>query len=147
MSKKLVSNFRIERLTWLSCVESVTIMDIKPIQTTNNKRNNSHIMLSSAVGAAVGAGARYIVPTKTELNQLINKDAVDTFVSNTATAARGSKRSILKYGGIGAAIAAGLSVLAKAFSSKNREALEYSKYAALMDTPADSAYAIMWYGE
>ena len=122
-------------------------MEIRPIQTTNNRKNNSHVMLSSALGAAAGIGARYVVPTKTEMSQIINKDAVDTFVSNTATAARGSKRSMLKYGGIGAAIAAGISIIAKAFSSKNREALEYSKYAALMDTPADSAYAIMWYGE
>ena len=122
-------------------------MEIKPIQPTNNKRKNSHLMLSSAVGAAAGIGARYVIPTKSELSQIINKDAVDTFVSNSATAARGSKRSMLKYGGIGAAIAAGISLVAKAFSSKNREALEYSKYAALMDTPADSAYAIMWYGE
>ena len=51
-----------------------------------------------------------------------------------------------KYGGIGAAIAAGISIITKAIS-KNRQALEYSKYAALMDTPADSAYAVMWYGE
>ena len=134
------------RLTWLSCVESVTIMTVKPIQTTNTKRTNSHVMLSSALGAAAGVGARYIVPTKAEFSQIINKDAVDTFVSNTATAARGSKRSMLKYGGIGAAIAAGISIITKVLS-KNRQTLEYSKYAALMDTPADSAYAIMWYGE
>ena len=121
-------------------------MEIKQIQTTNNKRSNSHVMLSSALGAAAGIGARYVVPTKTEFSQIINKDAVDTFVSNTATVARGSKRSMLKYGGIGAAIAAGISIITKAIS-KNRQALEYSKYAALMDTPADSAYAVMWYGE
>ena len=104
--------------------------------------------MPAMVGAVAGSAARYVVPTKNELSSIINKDAVDTFVSNASAVARGSKRSILKYGGFGALIAAGIASVAKFFSAKNKLAnTEYAKYEALLDTPADSAYAIMWYGD
>ena len=124
------------------------IMRTQKVTNVEPRKNNSHLMLSAAAGAAAGIGSRYVIPTKNEFSQLINKDAVDTFVSNTATVARGSKRSMLKYGGIGAAVAVGVTMLSKLFAPKNRQyQVEYSKYEALMDTPADSAYAIMWYGD
>ena len=123
-------------------------MSIPKVTTVENRRTNPHIGLAATAGAAIGTGARYVVPTKDEMSQIFNKPAVDEFVSNASAVARGSKRSILKYGGIGAAIAAGVSLLVNAFSTKNKQLdVEYSKYEALMDTPADSAYAVMWYGE
>lgn len=102
-----------------------------------NRKNNTHLMLSTATGAALGATARYIVPTKNEIGSL--KTAGDTFFSSAATNARGANRSILKYAGIGAVIAAGISLIAKLVKNhqvqKQTDSFEYTKYEALLDTP------------
>ena len=99
------------------------------------KRNNAHLMLTTAMGGAIGAGARYIVPTQNEVKSL--KTVADTFFSNASVAARGANRSILKYAGIGAIIAAGIHCVKNLLTRKNEETsgdtFEYSKYAALID--------------
>ena len=121
------------------------MMRIESNQPT--KRNNAQLLLRTAAGAALGAGARFILPTKTEMGSM--KTATDTFFSNAKTSARGANRSILKYAGIGALVAAGANLIAKTFKNgkENNEAIDFTKYEALYDTPADSAYAIMWYGD
>lgn len=122
-------------------------MRTQAISITEPKKKTP-IIAPALIGGTVGAAARYVVPTKAEMGSLINKEAVDTFVSNTATAARGSQRSILKYGGIGVVAGVAISAVTNFFKQKSRELpLEYTKYEVLEDTPADSAYAIMWYGE
>ena len=98
------------------------------------KRNNARLMLTTAPGAALGAGIRYILPTQAEMKTL--KQSADTFFSNAATAARGSKRSILKYAGIGAIVAGGVHLLTKLFAKKQDKAqtgdvVEFSKYQSL----------------
>ena len=103
------------------------------------KRNNAHLMLTTATGAALGAGARYIVPTSAEMKSL--KTASDTLLSNANVVARGANRSILKYSAIGAVVAMGLSLISKLFNNKNTQApkyedsFEYTKYAALIEAP------------
>lgn len=127
-------------------------MSVQKIQTTQPNRNiGKNVAVSSAIGAVAGAGARYIMPTKSELSSIVNKDAVDTFVSSAATSARGANRSILKYGGIGALIAGGLTLGAKLLSkmfpkTEESESFDYSKMNAFLDAP-DYAVEIMWYGE
>ena len=95
------------------------------------KRNNAHLMLSTATGAALGAGARYILPTKVE---------ADTFLSNASVAARGANRSILKYSAVGAVIAGGIYLISKLFNSQKAketqiDTFEINKYQALLETP------------
>ena len=92
-------------------------------------------MLATATGAVAGAGARFVLPTKNEFNTI--KTATDSFFSSTSTVARGSKRSILKYAGIGALIAAGIHTIAKAVkkSKETTDSIEYSKYQAIIDAP------------
>ena len=102
------------------------------------KRNNAQLMLTTATGAALGMGSRYILPTKAELGTL--KTSADTFFSNASTAARGANRSMLKYGAIGAVAAAAVTLLAKLLGSKNSkvqnsDTFEYSKYQAIIDAP------------
>ena len=118
------------------------MMRIESNQPT--KRNNARLMLSTAAGAVLGAGTRYIMPTKAEVGKI--KAAGDTFFSNAATAARGANRSILKYSGIGALAGAGLVLLSKLFPKKEEHNAEYSKLGALIDAP-DYACEIMWYGD
>ena len=121
-------------------------MTVKAITMAEPKRNNHSVILPAAIGAAAGAAARYVVPTKAELTKIINKESVDSFVSSAAINARSANRSILKYGGIGAGIAVLGALLVKAFTpqAKNRNA-EYSKYGAVLDSSVDSAYAMIWY--
>ncbi len=121
-------------------------MEIKAIQQAQPKRSNAALSLATATGAGLGAVSRYVVPTKKELGSFVNKDAVDTFVSNTACATRGANRSILKYSGIGALAGAGLVLLSKLFPKKEEYNTEYSKLGALIDAP-DYACEIMWYGD
>ena len=101
------------------------------------KKNNAQLMLSSAAGAALGMGSRYFVPTKTEFSSF--KNHADTFFSSASTAARGANRSMLKYGAIGALVAATVCLLSKLTSNKKDEVkydtFEYSKYAALIEAP------------
>ncbi len=123
---------------------------IQKVQTTDSNRNNyKNLALTAGVGAIAGAGARYLIPTKDEFSHIFNKEAVDTYISNTATQARGASRSIIKYGAIGALIAAGLSLISKIMPNhKTYEKAnnEYTKLGALIDAP-DYAVEIMWYGE
>lgn len=113
--------------------------------TETPKTNNKNLVLSSAAGAIAGCGARYIIPTKQEFTSLFNKKAFDTFTSSASTGARGADRSILKYAGIGAAIAAGLSYIVKSFTNKNQEEnVEYTKLGALLDS-SDYACQVLWY--
>ena len=122
-------------------------MEIRAIQQTQPKRSNASMWLAATTGAGLGAVSRYVVPTKKEIGSLVNKNAVDTFVSNSACAARGANRSILKYSGIGALVGAGLVLLSKIFPKKaEEEVTEYSKLGALIDAP-DYACEIMWYGD
>ena len=100
------------------------------------KRNNAHFMLTTAAGAAVGSVARYVIPTKAEFSNL--KACKDTFFSNASTMARGTNRSILKYAGLGALIAAGICGIKNLLTKKpeieaQEDTFEYSKYAALID--------------
>lgn len=121
-------------------------MTVKAITVTEPKRNNHSLMLPAAMGAAAGAVARYVVPTKAEITKILNKETADSFVSSTAMAARGASRSILKYGGIGAAIGGVGAFLVKAFTpQKANHSNDYSKYGAIIDSSADSAYALYWY--
>ena len=122
-------------------------MGVQSIQISEPSKNNlGKVVATGALGAAVGAGARYVVPTKAEVSSIFNKEAVDTFVTNASAKARGADRSILKYAGIGGAIALGLSALSKLFPKHENKSDEYSKYAALLDAP-DYAVEVMWYGE
>ena len=123
-------------------------MKLNAIETTqNNRRNGAKFMLTTAAGAAVGAVSRYVLPTKTQLPSVFNRETLDTFVSSASV--RGANRSILKYAGIGALVAACANLVAKTFQNgkENSEAIDFTKYEALYDTPADSAYAVMWYGD
>ena len=117
-------------------------MALEAISKVEPKRNNYRTLgTSAAVGAVAGAGARYIIPTKKELA------SADTFLSTAAMTARGAKRSILKFGAAGAAIASAIALIAKAFKNhKADESIEYTKLGALVDAP-DYACEIMWYGE
>lgn len=110
-------------------------MKIQPTQPT--KRKNANFALTTAAGAAIGSCARYVLPLK---------NTADEFVSSSA---KGAQRSILKYAGAGALIAAGANILSRAFSKKQEfenENFEYSKYAALIDAP-DYACEILWWGD
>ena len=103
------------------------------------KRNNAQLMFTTATGAALGMGSRYLVPTKAEMRSL--KSSADTFFSNTATAARGANRSMLKYGAVGALAAATITLLTKLLGAKQEQkqeqadTFEYSKLQALIDAP------------
>ena len=122
-------------------------MSVQTIQITEPAKNNgAKLMATGAVGAAMGAGARYVLPTKAEMSSILNKDAVDSFVSSASTQARSADRSILKYAGIGGAVALLLGALSKVFPKHEDKNIEYSKYGALLDAP-DYAVEVMWYGE
>ena len=122
-------------------------MENLTIQTTQPRRRPNTTLMAAA-GAAIGAGARYVLPTKKELSSLLNKESVDTFVSSAAAAARANNRSILKYGSVGALVAAGISIISHALKpQKDEEQLEniqYKKYEAILDAPADTCM-IAWY--
>ena len=119
-------------------------MSLQAISTVEPKRKHTpSLALNALAGAGIGAGLRYILPSKNELKSM------DTFVSSAAMNARGANRSILKYGAIGALIASGLTLLAKVYTkdnSKKDTSLEYTKLGALIDAP-DYSCEIMWYGE
>lgn len=113
------------------------------------KRNNARLVLTTATGAALGMGARYLVPTKAELSSL--KSNSDTFFSSVSTVARGANRSMLKFGAIGAVAAAGIYLVSKLFKKPQEEnkfadSFEYSKYQALIDAP-EYACEVLIYGD
>ena len=99
------------------------------------RRNNAKLMLATASGAVVGAASRFVLPTKKEFGAI--KNATDTCFSSKSTMARGANRSILKYAGVGALIAAGIHTLAKMFKKPEKEATNsfYSQYQAIIDAP------------
>ena len=118
-------------------------MALEAISRVEPKRKHfPSLGVSAGVGAAVGAGMRYIIPTKAELS------SVDSFVSSAAMAARSEGRSILKYGAVGAFLASGIALLSKAIHYKHNSdtGIEYTKLGALVDAP-DYACEIMWYGD
>ena len=122
-------------------------MSVQSIQITEPKSNNyGKLVATGALGAAMGAGARYVVPTKKEVSAILNKEAMDSFVSSASAQARGANRSILKYAGIGGAAALLLTAISKIFPKHEDKNTEYSKYGALLDAP-DYAVEVMWYGE
>ena len=93
-------------------------------------------MLTTATGAALGAEARYVVPTKNECKNM--KSSSDTFFSNVAANARSANRSILKYATVGAVVAAGVSLVSRLFAKPKQTAqdtFEYSKLQAYIDAP------------
>lgn len=109
---------------------------IEPNQPT--KRNNARLMLTTVAGGALGAAARYVIPTQNEIKTF--GETADTFFSNAPTVARGANRSIAKYAGVGAVVAAGLHLVKKALTKndkpqQNVDTFEYSKYAAIIDAP------------
>lgn len=126
----------------------MAISAVTTIKPQKENRNKNHTVLKSAAGAALGAGLRYIVPTKDEFKALYQKDSKDCFLSKQKLNARGESRSILKYAGFGALIALGLSLVNQIFKPKNNKEKEitYTKYAALLDAPAYSC-EIMWYSD
>ena len=118
-------------------------MALKAVSITEPKRRKvPSVAIGAGAGALIGAGARYLIPMKSELV------SADKFISSAAMTARGNSRSILKYGGIGALVAAGLVLLAKTFTPEHKkdDSVEYTKLGALVDAP-DYACEIMWYGE
>ena len=121
-------------------------MENLTIQTTQPRRRPNTTLMAAA-GAAIGAGARYVLPTKKELSSLLNKESVDTFVSSTAAVARANSRSILKYGSVGALVAAGISIISHALKPKKDEEqfenIQYKKYEAILDAP-EYACQITW---
>lgn len=121
----------------------ITIKTVQPQRKVNPT-------LMAAAGAAVGAAARYALPTKDELHSLLNKENVDTFVTSTSAVARANGRSILKYGTIGALVASGIALVTNAFRAKDKEEelanITYSKYGAAIDS-SDYAYMVMSWGD
>lgn len=127
-------------------------MAIEAVNTITPKRNNAHTMLLGTTGAVLGAASRYYLPTKDELS-LIKTHQMDSFFSTAKSAARAQSRSILKYAGIGALIAAGIGLIVKLIKdsklpkqNQNQGKIEYTKMGALIDA-SDYACEIMWWGE
>ena len=117
-------------------------MALNAITSTEPKRRTPSLGTSAGIGAVLGAGARYIMPTKEEMK------SVDTFISSAAMNARSANRSMLKYGAIGALAASGLALLTKVFTPEHKQDnnTEYTKLGALIDAP-DYSCEVMWYGE
>lgn len=125
-------------ILWRKC-ETMKVMKVEQPQI-----NNSHLALTTLAGIAGGSAARYIMPTKSELSSVFNKN-VDTFVSSAA--ARSKDRSALKYAGIGAVIALGAKALYNIFKKdeNNDEDIKrtYTKAEIIADIP-DIAYSYVW---
>ena len=121
------------------------------IERIDSKQPNSKAKLLKpmATGAVLGMTSRYVIPTKQEFGAL--RQTADTFFTNAATTARSANRSMLKYGAIGAVIAASITLLAKAIKNQKKpqtytDTFEYSKYQALIDAP-DYACEFLLYGD
>ncbi len=126
----------------------MTLSAVSTIKPHNEHKNTKKTVLMSAAGGALGAGLRYIIPTKEEFQAIYNKNSKDCFLSSSKMNARGESRSILKYSGFGALIALGLSFAGRLLTPKteNQKNITYTKYGALLDAPAYSC-EIMWYNE
>ena len=120
-------------------MEKIQALTVK--EQPKQKRN---LVPAALIGAAMGSGARYIIPTRVEAKNLLNKETFDTFVSSAATKTRGANRSILTFAAIGAALAAGISAIANLTKKSNNESDQYTKLGALMDA-SPVACEILWY--
>lgn len=124
-------------------------MSIQALSLSEQRqKNNKRILPAALLGAASGSALRYVIPTKVEAGSLLNKEAVDTFVSSSALKTRGANRSILKYATVGAAIASGIVAIANKFSNKNQQSIgiENAKLAALLDASPFAA-EVYFYGD
>lgn len=121
-------------------------MQITKIESSQPKKRNGYLAMGA--GALVGATATAILPTKQEITNIINKQAVDSFVSSAATKARISGRSVGKFALIGALAALGINFLSKVFAPKPQSdtSIEYSKWGAIIDA-SDYACMVTWYGD
>lgn len=121
-------------------------MQITKVESSQPKRGNGYLAMGA--GALVGAAATAILPTKQEISNIINKQAVDSFVSSAATKARISSRSVGKFALIGALGALGINFLSKVFAPKPQSdtSIEYSKWGAIIDA-SDYACMVTWYGD
>ena len=133
-------------------------MEITAVRLNQPQRSNHAPAVACAAGAALGAIGRYIVPTKKEISNMLNKEQVDTFVSQAATEARANGRSIAKSAGLGALILGGVTFVASKISDKigqikkhsDTEALlkDYPDLGIILDASADAAsYALYCYGD
>lgn len=124
-------------------------MAIQAISTIKPQRKKNHFASAALLGAAAGAGIRYIAPTKNELGQILNKDAFQKAISNASTTARAQSRSILKYAGAGALVGTGLNIASKVFKGiknyQNSISFDYSKYGVFFDS-SECACEVMWLG-
>ena len=128
------------------CVESVITVADLTIRTAEPKRP-INTALMAGIGAVAGIGARYIMPTKSELSAIRHSEAVDKFVSSASASARANGRSILKFSAVGAIVAAGGAMILNALKPAKKEEtneVHYSKYGALLDS-SDYACQVMWY--
>lgn len=121
-------------------------MQITKIESSQPKKRNGYLM--AGAGALAGAAATAVLPTKQEIKNIINKQAVDSFVSTSATKARLADRSVGKFALIGALGAMGINFLSKVFAPKPQTdtSIEYSKWGAIIDA-SDYACMVTWYGD
>lgn len=123
-------------------------MKISTLNEQPKQKKNFSMVPAALLGAAMGSGARYVMPTKAELGSLFNKENFDTFVSSAATTARGAGRSILSFAAIGAVLTAGVAAIINkvnnASNPKQNEKVEYTKLGALIDA-APYACEVLWY--
>ena len=49
-------------------------MAIAATSTINPQRTSNHYAMSAGVGAGIGVAARYLVPAKSELSNVLNKN-------------------------------------------------------------------------
>ncbi len=121
-------------------------MTVSAIKITEPKQKKAPLLQAGMMGAAMGAGARYLLPTKSELGSIFNKQNFDTFVSSSAIKSRGANRSILGYAALGAFILGGVSLILNKFKNHRPqpETVEYTKLGALMDA-SPFACEVLWY--
>lgn len=124
-------------------------MAIQAVSTIKPQQKKNRFVPTVALGAVGGAAVRYVVPTKNEIGQVVNKDAFKKAASKTAALTRGESRSILKFAGFGALIAGSLNITAKAINcikkSQDNMHYDYSKYGAFFDS-GECACEVMWLG-
>lgn len=110
-------------------------MTIKAISTIQpQQKRSNHTALNVLAGAGAGALSRYVIPAKSEVKE--------GFFSSAQMNARSANRSILKYAGVGAAVAFGLNCLKNVISSNKNDSRNYN-YESFLDSN-DCAYEITW---
>lgn len=123
---------------------------IKIGQFQQNQQRTTNYPAYGAAGAVAGLASRYVVPTKDEMVQILNnnKPSIDTFVSNTATKARGEKHSALAFAAIGAAVVAGAKAISNALKPKKVEDdpnITYTDLGTIIDAQGDAAAMLLLY--